>query len=70
VYEQAHRPRFLLSLLGGGHMAPFLSGTGWQAVVDKVTVDFLDRYVSGRTTSDAALLRDAESGASSLVADP
>jgi dienelactone hydrolase len=70
VYEQAHRPRFLLSLLGGGHMAAFLGGTRWQAVVDKMTVDFLDRYLSGRTSSVTALLRDADPGASTLVADP
>ena len=38
VYEQAHSPRFLVSLLGGGHMAPFAGGTRWQTVVDKVTV--------------------------------
>jgi len=70
VYEQSHRPRFLVSLLGGGHMAAFLAGTRWQAVVDKMTVDFLDRYLSGRTSTDTALLRDADPGASSLVADP
>jgi dienelactone hydrolase len=70
VYEQAHRPRFLLSLLGGGHMTPFAGGTRWQTVVDKVTVDFLDRYLSGRTGSDAALRRDADPGAATLVADP
>jgi hypothetical protein len=70
VYEQAHRPRFLLSLLGGGHTAAFLGGTRWQAVVDKMTVDFLDRYLSGRTSSDTALLGDADPSAGTLVADP
>jgi predicted dienelactone hydrolase len=48
VYEQASPPRFLVRLLGAGHLPPFAGATVWQPVVDRVTTDFLDRYVSGR----------------------
>ena len=70
VYEQADRPRFMLSLLGGGHLPPFAGGSRWQAVVDKVTVDFLDRYVSARTSADTALRDDGQPGLASIDADP
>lgn len=59
VYDQASPPRFLLRLLGGGHLPPFDNTTPFQPVVDRVTLDFLDRFVGGRASSDASLLRDA-----------
>jgi predicted dienelactone hydrolase len=59
VYEMAKPPRFLLRLLGGGHLPPFDGTTVYQPIVERVTIDFLDRYVAGRSQSAAALLHDA-----------
>jgi len=72
VYDQAVAPRYLLTLLGGGHLPPFTEGSAYLDVVDRVAVDFLDRYVAGRTSTDAALARDAASEPDlvTLDADP
>ncbi|MCA1657134.1 MAG: hypothetical protein LC713_05425, partial [Actinobacteria bacterium] len=70
VYEEAVAPRYLLTLLGGKHLEPFLAGSDWLDVVDRAAVDFLDRYVAGRTFSVAALLADGEPGLAGMRADP
>ena len=71
VYAQAANPRFLLTLVGAGHLAPFAGGSKWQPVVDQVTIDFLDRYLSGRSDSNAALVADGRHpGLASLQAQP
>jgi fermentation-respiration switch protein FrsA (DUF1100 family) len=67
AYDQAAAPRFYLDLLGGGHLPPFAGGTRWQPVVEQVTTAFLDRYLSGRTSTAGALLADGnQPGVSSL----
>jgi dienelactone hydrolase len=58
VFNQAARPRYLLHLIGAGHLPPFTGTAPWQPVVDRVTIDFLDRYVAGRPVSAAALVTD------------
>lgn len=58
VFDQASGPRYLLTLQGAGHLAPFAGGTRWQPAVDQVTIDFLDRYLARSTDSDASLLVD------------
>ncbi|MDQ6728094.1 MAG: hypothetical protein M3066_18320 [Actinomycetota bacterium] len=72
VYDQAVAPRYLLTLLGGAHLPPFTEGSAYLDVVDKVAVDFLDLYVAGRTSTDAAMTRDAaaEPVLVTLDADP
>jgi dienelactone hydrolase len=59
VFDQATSPRFLITLLGAGHLPPFSGGSKWQAVVEAVTVDFLDHYLAAITNSDAKMLADA-----------
>jgi fermentation-respiration switch protein FrsA (DUF1100 family) len=70
VYDQAVAPRFLVTLLGGGHLPPFLDGSPYLDAMDRVAVDFLDRYVAGRTVTDAALVADADPDLMALDADP
>jgi dienelactone hydrolase len=48
AYQQAPGPRFLLVLHGADHLSPFAGQTPWAPVVDRVTIDFLDRYLAGR----------------------
>jgi dienelactone hydrolase len=59
VFDQATSPRFLLTLLGAGHLPPFAGGSKWQTVVEAVTVDFLNHYLAATTKSDAQMLADA-----------
>lgn len=67
VYDGAAPPRFLLTLLGASHLAPFSGGSPWQAVVEAVSVDFLNHYLAGTTTDDTQLVADAaHPGLSSL----
>jgi pimeloyl-ACP methyl ester carboxylesterase len=74
VYNQASRPRYLLHLIGAEHLPPFTGASPWQAVVDRVTIDFLDRYVAGRAGRAgpaAALVTDGtEAGVASVEASP
>ncbi|MCU1448859.1 MAG: hypothetical protein JWP02_1029 [Acidimicrobiales bacterium] len=70
VYAQASAPRFLLHLLGAGHLPPFAGGTRWQPVVDRVTVDFLNRYLAGTSSSDTVLTSDGRPGLATIEASP
>jgi hypothetical protein len=71
VYDQAGRPRYLLHLLGAGHLPPFTGGAPWGSVVARVTVDFLDRYVAGRDLSPSTIVMDGTlPGVASMEASP
>ncbi len=59
VYDQAASPRFLVTLVGGPHLTPFSGGSKWQPIVEAVTIDFLNHYLSGRTTNDGPMVADA-----------
>ena len=47
AYGQAAPPKFLLILHGAGHLPAFSGQAPWAAVVDRVTIDFLDQFVAG-----------------------
>lgn len=47
-FELAPRPRYLLTLLGAGHLTPYTAQQPQLAVVQRVTVAFLDRYLKRR----------------------
>jgi fermentation-respiration switch protein FrsA (DUF1100 family) len=59
VYSEAVRPRYLLHLLGAGHLPPFTGAAPWGSVVDRVTVDFLNRYVAGQNLPASTIVTDA-----------
>lgn len=44
-FRLMRRPKFLLWLLGAGHLPPYTTEDRWSDVVDRVTVAFLDRYL-------------------------
>jgi pimeloyl-ACP methyl ester carboxylesterase len=63
-------PRFYLHLLGAGHLAPYEGQGSPEPVVDRVTVDFLDRYLAGQPGAAAAMRRDADvTGVAALVSE-
>lgn len=67
----ARRPKFLLSLLGAGHLRPYTSQEPQLAIVERVTVAFLDRYLKGQSGVLNDLVASARvAGASALLADP
>ncbi len=44
-YDVASRPRFLLTLLRAKHLAPYTYEQPQLAIVERVTIAFLDRYL-------------------------
>lgn len=44
-FGQTNRPKFLLWLLGAGHLPPYSTNAAELAVVERVTVAFLNRYL-------------------------
>ena len=45
LYGLAPRPKFLLELLGAGHLPPFSEEQPQLGIVERVTIAFLDRYL-------------------------
>jgi len=70
-FDLAQRPRFLLRLLGAGHLPPFTYEQPQLTIVEQVTVAFLERYLKGEP---AALQRMTALGTvsrrSALLAEP
>lgn len=68
AYDDAVAPKFLLVLHGADHLSPFAGQSPWASVVDRVTIDFLDRYVAGSAASTSALEADGSvAGVSTLT---
>jgi predicted dienelactone hydrolase len=69
--KHARRPKFLLSLLGAGHLRPYTFQEPQLAIVERVTIAFLDRYLKGRSGALQDLVSSARvPGTSALHADP
>jgi fermentation-respiration switch protein FrsA (DUF1100 family) len=67
----ARRPKFLLSLLGAGHLRPYTSQQPQLEIVARVTTAFLDRYLDHESAALQALVSAGRvSGTSALLADP
>jgi fermentation-respiration switch protein FrsA (DUF1100 family) len=67
----ARRPKFLLSLLGAGHLRPYTSQQPQLEIVERVTTAFLDRYLDHESAALQALVSAGRvSGTSALLADP
>jgi pimeloyl-ACP methyl ester carboxylesterase len=47
-FRRAHRPKFLLWLLGAGHQPPYTDQEPQVRIVERATVAFLDHYLEGR----------------------
>jgi dienelactone hydrolase len=68
TFMRAQPPKFFLTFLGAGHIAPFLGGTDTQATaLQKSTVDFWDRYLKGDKAALDKLRKDGNvSGSTTL----
>ncbi|HWD11061.1 MAG TPA: hypothetical protein VG366_04400 [Solirubrobacteraceae bacterium] len=67
----AQRPKYLLRLLGAGHLPPYSTEQPQLGIVERVTTAFLDGYLKHRPSALARLSSlGAVPGASSLLAEP
>ena len=68
-FHAAHRPKFLLALLGAGHVPPYTTDRRELAVVERVTTAFLDRYLKGGALGELIAAGNVP-GVARLTADP
>jgi predicted dienelactone hydrolase len=69
LFGMVARPKFLLLLLGAGHMPPYSSNRRQLAIVERVSIAFLDHYLGTGTLSRLRAAGRAP-GRARLVADP
>ena len=70
-FEGARRPKYLLRLLGAGHLPPYSNQQPQLAIVERVTIAFLDGYVKHRPRALARLVSlGSVPGTASMIADP
>jgi dienelactone hydrolase len=67
----APRPKYLLRLLGAGHLPPYSTQQPQLGIVERVTTAFLDGYLKNRSSSLARLASlGSVPGAASMLAEP
>ncbi|MDE3069767.1 MAG: hypothetical protein KGJ43_03470 [Acidobacteriota bacterium] len=70
-FDSARRPKFLLRLLGAGHLPPYTFEQPQLGLVERVTADFLQDFLGHGRRALGALERLGNTrGVSSLTADP
>ena len=69
LFGAVSRPKFLLTLLGAGHLPPYSSNANQLAVVERVTIAFLDRYLQHGTLRQLLAAGNA-AGIAHLTARP
>jgi dienelactone hydrolase len=70
-FATAHRPKYLLRLLGAAHLPPYTGEQPQLAIVERVSIAFLDRYLKGARAAITGMERAANRpGLASLVARP
>ena len=72
VYERARSPKFFVTLFGADHLSAFHGGASpAEVVVERTTIDFLDRYVLGEAAALGRLQHDGDvPGVASILAAP
>lgn len=70
-YAVAHRPKYLLRLLGASHLPPYTSEQPQLTLVQRVSTAFLDLYLKHQSAAAAAMRRAGNrAGVAALTADP
>lgn len=71
LYNAAPPPKYYVDLLGATHLPPYTEANAWEAVVAKVSVDFLDAFLLGRRDLVPQMLHDGNvAGVSTITANP
>jgi dienelactone hydrolase len=50
-FRSAHRPKYLMRLIGAGHLGPYTREQPQLATVERVSRTFLDAYLKGKATA-------------------
>jgi pimeloyl-ACP methyl ester carboxylesterase len=58
LYDQAPRPKYYVELIGAQHLQPYVDPGPDRSLVARAVLDFLARYLEGRSSGLAALARD------------
>jgi predicted dienelactone hydrolase len=67
----APRPKFLLTLIGASHLSPYTGQQPQLAIVERVTIAFLNRYLKDERSQLTAMVRAGNvRGVAALQADP
>jgi dienelactone hydrolase len=70
-FDAARRPKYLLSLIGAEHLPPYSDQQPQLAIVERVTIAFLDGYLKHRPGALARLVSlGSVPGTASMVAEP
>ncbi len=70
-FNRASSPRYLLALLGAGHLPPYTTQQPQLGIVERVTTDFFDRYLGQRPGALRRLRHDGGvAGLAALTAHP
>ena len=70
-FSVAHRPKYLLKLLGAPHLGPYTDEQPQLGIVERVTIAFLDRYLKRTAGAGTRLARAGNvHGTAVLQADP
>jgi len=70
-FQSARRPKYLLRLVGAGHLPPYSTQQPQLAIVERVTIAFLDGYLKHRPEALARLVSlGSVPGTASMVAEP
>ena len=70
-YAVAHRPKYLLRLIGAPHLPPYTVQQPQLTIVERVTIAFLDRYLKGARDAARRLRAAADRpGLARLQAEP
>jgi dienelactone hydrolase len=70
-FRVARPPKYLLSLIGARHLPPYTWEQPQLSIVERVSVDFLNRYLKSDPAAIAAMRQDAHrQGIAALTADP
>ena len=70
-FVAAPRPKYLLKLLGAEHTSPYQDAQPYLAIVERVSIAFLDLYVKNQRAASRRLTEDGDvPGRSTLQTDP
>ena len=71
LYNAAPAPKYYLDLLGATHLPPYTQLNPWEAVVAKVSVEFLDAYLLGQHGQVLRMSTDGNvAGVSTITSAP
>ncbi len=66
-FDVAHRPKFLLQLIGAPHLPPYTDEQPQLGIVEQVAIAFFDRYLKGEPEGIALMERSADRGGTAVL---